>query len=85
MATKTMSKCSACGFPIQAEYEGQTTVCAYCGEKLEAIAQGVTIPTWLFASTVGLAAGILLGPAILGSTEAGARYLERKAREKLAK
>lgn len=85
MATKTLSRCPACGFPINAEYEGQTAVCAYCGEPLEAIAQGVTIPTWLFASSIGLALGIILGPTILASTESGARYLARRAKEKLEK
>lgn len=85
MAIKTISKCPICGFPINAEYEGQTTVCAYCGTKLEAVSQGVTIPTWLFASGIGLAIGIIFGPVILGSTESGARYLERRAREKLSR
>ena len=85
MAVKTLSKCASCGYPLNAEFEGQTTTCPMCGTINEAISQGVTIPNWLFASSIGLAIGIILGPSILGSTEAGARYLERRAREKLAR
>lgn len=85
MATKTISKCAECGYPIAAEYEGQKVSCPMCQTVNEAISQGVEIPTWLFASSLGLAAGIILGPAIIGSTETGARWLERRAREKLAR
>lgn len=85
MATKVISECASCGYPITAEYEGQTATCAMCGTVNEAITQGVTIPTWIFATTIGLAIGLIFGPAIIGSTDAGARWLERRAREKLAK
>jgi phage FluMu protein Com len=84
MAVKTISKCANCGYPLAAEYEGQTVTCPMCGTVNQA-ANGVTIPTWLFASGIGLAIGIIFGPVILGSTEAGARYLERRAREKLSR
>lgn len=84
MAAETISKCASCGYPITAEYEGQKATCPMCSTVNEAISQGVTIPTWLFTATLALGAGIILGPAIIGSTESGARWLERKARAKLA-
>ena len=84
MATKTIGKCAVCGYPIQA-YEGQTTVCAYCGEKLEAISQGITIPTPLFVGLVACGFGVLLGPAIIASTSGGREWLEKQAREAIRK
>ncbi len=82
MATKTLSKCPTCGYPIsQPISEGQAAVCAYCDSNL--IAQGVTIPTWLFAASVGLLIGIVVGPAILGSTEEGSKWLQRQATKRL--
>ena len=45
--------------------------------------EGVTIPTWLFASGCGLIAGIILGPAIMASTAGGSDYLARLARQKI--
>ena len=82
MAIKTLSKCSTCGYPIQAEYEGQTAVCAYCGEKLEAtISQGITISTPVFVGVLAFAAGMLLGPALIASTSGGRDWLEKQARE----
>jgi len=74
----TLTKCSVCGYPIQANVEGETTVCAYCGETL--IAQGVTIPTPLFAGTLGFVLGVFLGPALMALTDTGKRYLEKQAR-----
>jgi hypothetical protein len=84
MAVELISECGACGYPLAVEYEGQQATCPMCGEVNEAIAQGVTIPTWLFSFTLGLATGIILGPTILASTDAGAKWLEKKARAKLA-
>jgi len=85
MAVKTIAKCVTCGYPIAVEYAGQQISCPYCGTINQVVSQGVTIPTWVFAGSIGLLAGVLLGPAIIGSTEGGARWLERQAREKLAK
>lgn len=80
MATKTMSKCPACGYPIQA-YEGQTTSCAYCGEKLEAVvSQGITIPTTLFWSLLTFGLGVFVGPALIATTSEGRSWLEKQAR-----
>lgn len=82
MAIKTLSKCPVCSYPIQAEYEGQPAVCAYCGENL--IAQGVTIPTPLFAGLIGFGIGLLIGPAIIATSAAGRDWLVKQARAKLA-
>lgn len=73
-----ISSCPTCGFPITASYEGQSAVCANCGDNL--ISQGVTIPTPLFAGGLGLVIGILIGPAILAASGWGRSYLEKKAR-----
>jgi len=82
MATKTISKCPICGYPVQAEYEGQTAICAYCGTKLEAtISQGITIPTTLFWSLIAFGVGVVIGPALIASTSGGRDWLEKQARE----
>ncbi len=44
----------------------------------------VPVPTPLFAGAIGLVLGILIGPALLASTQAGAKYLERQVRQKLS-
>ena len=80
MAVETITDCPACGYPIKAQYEGQTTVCANCGEKLEVISQGITIPTTLFWSLIAFGAGVILGPALISSTAGGRKWLEEKAR-----
>lgn len=84
MASKTLSKCPICGFPINVEYEGQMTACAYCGAKLEAVvAQGVTIPTPLFVGVVAFLVGVVVGPALIASTEGGQRWLAKQARARI--
>lgn len=83
MAT-TLSKCPTCGYPLTAEYEGQTAVCAYCGEKVEAvISQGVIIPTPLLVGVISFALGVLIGPGIIASTKAGQDWLVKQARERI--
>ena len=74
----TLTKCSECGYPIQANAEGETQVCAYCGESL--IAQGVTIPTPLFVGLLSFGLGMLLGPALIATTSGGRDWLEKQAR-----
>ncbi len=74
----TLTKCSECGYPIQANFEGETQVCAYCGDTL--IAQGVTIPTPLFVGLVAFGLGMLLGPALIATTTEGRSWLEKQAR-----
>ena len=76
----TLTKCSECGYPIQANVEGETAVCAYCGESLQAIAQGVTIPTSLFVGLITFGLGVLLGPALIATTAEGRGWLEKQAR-----
>lgn len=83
MSAKSISSCPACSYPLTVEYEGQTEVCAYCGEGIEVIAQdgdGVTVPTPLFVGFIAFAFGVFLGPAILASTEGGQKWLEKQAR-----
>ena len=75
----TLTKCPVCSYPIQANVEGETTVCAYCGEKLEAISQ-VTIPTPLFVGVIAFGLGVLLGPALIATTTEGRSWLEKQAR-----
>lgn len=79
MATRTISKCPVCGFPITAEYEGQSTVCAYCGTNLIA-ENGVTIPTPVFVGILCFFGGMLIGPALIATTSEGRSWLERQAR-----
>lgn len=77
----TLTKCPVCGYPIQASVAGETTVCSYCGQPLEAIAQnGVTIPTPLFVGLISFGLGMLLGPALVATTDEGRRWLEGQAR-----
>lgn len=74
----TLTRCSECGYPIQAKFEGQTQICAYCGENL--IAQGITIPTPLFIGVIAFGLGVLLGPALIATTSEGRGWLEKQAR-----
>jgi len=76
----TLTKCPVCSYPIQANVKGETAVCAYCGEQLEAVAQGVTIPTPLFVGLISFGLGMLLGPALVATTDEGRRWLEGQAR-----
>lgn len=81
MATKTTGSCAICGYPIAASYEGESVTCPNC--KTTNIAQGVTIPNWLLAGGIGLAVGIIAGPAIMASTETGQKWLEKQVRERV--
>lgn len=81
MAARTLSKCPTCGYPITAEYEGQTAVCSYCGSNLIAQEGGVTIPTPLFVGLISFGLGVFLGPALIASTAGGREWLEKQARE----
>ena len=77
----TLTKCCGCGYPIQANFEGETAICAYCGQKLEAvITQGVTIPSTLFWAGLAFGLGVLVGPALIASTSEGRSWLEKQAR-----
>lgn len=81
----TMTKCPACGYPIMAHYEGETALCANCGQKVEmAVSNGiVTVPTPLFAGLIGFGLGMLFGPALLSSTRGGARWLDKQAKQRI--
>ena len=83
---RTIASCPECGFPISAEYEGQNAVCANCQAELTAIKQeGVTIPTPLFAGLLGFGLGVLLGPALIASTDEGRKWLERQGRAAISR
>ena len=76
MSVGTINSCPVCGYPIsEPSSEGQNAVCAYCSTPLQAeITQGVTIPTGLFAGTLGFIIGVLVGPAL----KAGVAKAERR-------
>ena len=90
MATKMIGSC-VCGYPLAASHTGERVFCPNCRTMNEAttqargvrISQGVSIPTWLFAGGIGFLLGVVAGPAILASTEGGAKYLERQVRERI--
>ncbi len=73
-----LTRCSECGYPIQAKAEGETTTCAYCDAPL--IAQGVTVPTPMFVGLLAFGLGVLLGPALIATTSEGRGWLEKQAR-----
>ena len=47
------------------------------------ISQSIPIPSWLLTLGIGLVVGVVAGPAIMASTEAGGKYLERQVRERV--
>ena len=83
MISAIEASCPVCGYPIKVQSEGQNVICAYCGEKLEAISQGVTISTPLLVGILAFAFGVLVGPALIASTSEGRAWLEKKARESI--
>ena len=52
---------------------------------LQGIGNGVTVPTWLFAGGIGLILGVVIGPSIMASTEAGSRRLAELSRQYIEK
>jgi len=75
--------CAVCHFPIQAPtYVGQQVKCPYCGSINEAITQ-VAIPTPVFVGLLTFGLGVLLGPALIASTQSGAEWLAKQARERI--
>lgn len=72
------ASCPVCGYPINVQSEGQNVICAYCNSNL--IAQEVTIPSGFFWGMVAFAAGVFLGPVLLGSTKSGQRWLTAHAK-----
>lgn len=77
--------CPVCKYPILAPTSvGQQVKCAYCGTISEAIAQeGITIPTPVFVGIICFGLGVVLGPSIIASTQAGSEWLAKKARERI--
>jgi len=84
MGNKTIADCPTCGYPLSAEYSGQTRVCEYCKTSLIAgPVSAIPIPTPLFVGVIAFGLGVFLGPSLLASTEAGQNWLAKKAREKI--
>lgn len=46
-------------------------------------ADGVSVPSWLFFLGMGFGFGMVLGPALMASTEAGARRLAEMAKRRI--
>lgn len=80
MTDGMISKCSSCGYPLTAEFDGQIEACPSCQTINEAISQGVTIPTPLLVGVLAFLGGVFLGPAIIASSSEGQKWLERQAR-----
>ena len=82
MANKSIAGCSACGYPLTAEYVGQVKNCPMCSSINEAISQeGVRIPTPLLVGVIAFGLGMFLSPAIISSTSEGQKWLERQIRK----
>lgn len=84
MAAKTISSCPICSYPLSIEFAGQTAVCAYCGQEIEVIAQdenGVRIPTPLFVSIIAFTLGVIVGPALIATTDSGQKWLVEQAKK----
>lgn len=75
--------CATCGYPLAGSHVGQELTCPHCG-NISQVISGVTIPGWMVTGGIAFALGVILGPALIASTESGAKWLEKKAREKLA-
>lgn len=45
---------------------------------------GITIPTWLFASFIGLVTGMVIGPSIMATTKGGSERLAELSRRYVA-
>lgn len=54
------TKCASCGYPLGADHIGQQVSCPMCSSINEAIAQGVTVPDWIFYGGFGVLVGIIL-------------------------
>jgi hypothetical protein len=79
-----IGSCPTCSYPLKATHTGEILACPYCSAKLEAtVAEGVTIPTPVIVGVIAFALGVVLGPSVLASTEAGSKWLEKKARERI--
>lgn len=81
MLLKVAGECYSCGYPITARL-GKQIGCPSCGEINRAIT-GITIPTWLLVGTITFVAGVILGPSLLASTDAGSKYLARQVKTRL--
>ena len=89
VANKSISGCSACGYPLRAKYIGEVVTCPMCTASNEAVPQTVTgsisqhvsIPTPVLIGVLSFFAGVILGPSLIASTSEGRTWLEKQARE----
>lgn len=84
-----ITDCPTCGYPLSIEQPGKTRICEYCSTKLTAqvsgpVSQTVGIPSGLVWGLLGLTIGVIFGPSIIASTEAGSNWLAKKARERIS-
>ena len=75
--------CATCGYPIAGGHIGQEVTCPSCS-SISKVISGVTIPGWMLTGGIAFALGVIFGPALIASTDQGARWLEKRAREKLS-
>jgi len=81
--TSNSIPCPVCHYPIrEPTHVGEQVECLYCHSISEAIAQ-ITIPTPVFVGLIAFGLGVLLGPAVISSTQVGSEWLARKARARL--
>jgi hypothetical protein len=78
--------CPACRYPVpEPTHVGEQVKCPYCHTVSEAILQqGITIPTPVFVGLITFAATLLFGPALLATTSAGQRWMEKQIRDHIA-
>lgn len=81
--TGQMAKCPVCGYPIIADYPGQSTVCANCQTPITAQITDISIPTPLFVGAIAFIFGVILGPSVTTAVKESGSWLERRTRSKL--
>lgn len=80
----TVSKCASCGYPLTTAPIGEHITCPMCSTVNESISEGVTVPTGLLWTLLGFGLGLIIGPAIISSTQEGANWLSEQARRKIS-
>lgn len=94
-----IAKCASCGYPMTSSSLGTRVSCPYCKTLNESVSTkvsrcgtpskvsgkvgGIDIPTPLVFGLIGLTIGVLFGPSIIASTDAGSKWLAKKAHERI--
>lgn len=73
------ASCAGCDYPLNATHTGQVITCPMC-ETVNEMIGGVEIPTPIFAFSLGFLISLIVGPALLATSDWGKRWLEKKAR-----